>query len=169
MLSVILFEQNLFPAEDFEIEETTVDKVDPKEFELLVKMQTAMNKLMGTYDEFTKELNKIRSARQQFESWKNKKSLIFILRKKKNNSIAGYCIVVNAFVNNVCHVSELYLDKKYRSGGLGKMFLTKVENIMKSKGYNAIRLFCLKNNEAGNGLYNSLGYGVTSSVYSKKL
>lgn len=168
MLSFVLYE-NSFPAADFEIEETTVDKIDPKEFEIFVKMQTAMNKLMGTYDEFTMELNKLRSARQQFESWKNKKALIFILRKKEDKSIAGYCIVVNAFVKNVCHVSELYLDKKYRSGGLGKMLLSKVENIMKSKGYNSIRLFCLKNNEAGNRLYNSLGYDFTSKTYSKKL
>lgn len=168
MLSITLYEI-AFSAADFEIEETTVDKIDPKELEIFVKMQTAMNKLMGTYDEFTRELNKLRSARQQFESWKNKKALIFILRKKENKSIAGYCIVINAFVKNVCHVSELYLDKKYRSGGLGKMFLMNVENIMKSKGYNAIRLFCLKNNEVGNRLYNSLGYGVTSRVYSKKL
>ncbi len=94
---------------------------------------------------------------------------LFLERKKEDKSIAGYCIVVNAFVKNICHVSELYLDKKYRSGGLGKMFLTNVENIMKSKGYNAIRLFCLNNNEVGNRLYNSLGYGVTSRVYSKKL
>ena len=168
MLSIILYEIN-FPADDFEIEETTVDKIDSKEFELFVKMQTTMNKLMGTYDEFRRELNKLRSARQQFESWKNKKALIFILRKKENKSIVGYCIVVNAFVKNVCHVSELYLDKKYRSGGLGKMFLSKVEDIMKSKGYNSIRLFCLNNNEPGNRLYNSLGYGTVSRTYSKKL
>ena len=168
MLSITLYEIT-FPAADFEIEETTVDKIDPKELEIFVKMQTAMNKLMGTYDEFTRELNKLRSARQQFESWKNKKALIFILRKKEDKSIAGYCIVVNAFVKNVCHVSELYLDKKYRSGGLGRMLLSKVENIMKSKGYNSIRLFCLKNNEAGNRLYNSLGYDFTSKTYSKKL
>ncbi len=82
MLSITLYEI-VFPAADFEIEETTVDKIDPKEFEILVKMQTAMNKLMGTYDEFTRELNKLRSARQQFETWKNKKALIFILRKKE--------------------------------------------------------------------------------------
>lgn len=168
MLSFVLYE-NSFPAADFEIEETTVDKIDPKELEIFVKMQTAMNKLMGTYDEFTRELNKLRSARQQFESWKNKKALIFILRKKEDRSIAGYCIVVNAFVKNVCHVSELYLDKKYRSGGLGKMLLSKVENIMKSKGYKSIRLFCLNNNEAGNRLYNSLGYGTNTRTYSKKL
>jgi len=168
MLSFVLYE-NISPAANFEMEETTVDKLDPKEFELLVKMQSDMNKLMGTYDEFTKEFNKLRTSRQQFESWKNKKSLIFILRNKEDRSIAGYCIVVNAFVKNVCHVSELYLDKKYRSNGLGKMFLSEVERIMKSKGYKSIRLFCLNNNEAGNRLYNSLGYSTTQRTYSKKL
>ena len=56
MLSIILYEI-AFPAADFEIEETTVDKIDPNELEIFIKMQTAMNKLMGTYDEFTRELN----------------------------------------------------------------------------------------------------------------
>ena len=49
------------------------------------------------------------------------------------------------------------------------MLLSKVENIMKSKGYKSIRLFCLNNNEAGNGLYKSLGYGTNTRTYSKKL
>ena len=168
MLSFVLYE-NSFPAADFEIEETSLDKISEKELDTLIKMQTTMNKLMGTYDEFTKEFNKTRPVEQQFDFWKKKNAFVFILRKKEDQSIAGYCIVVNAFVKNVCHVSELYLDKKYRSGGLGKMLLSKVENIMKSKGYKSIRLFCLNNNEAGNKLYNSLGYDTNTRTYSKKL
>ena len=112
MLSITLYEI-AFPTTDFTIEETNLDQIDTNDLKTLKKMQTEMDELMGSYDESVREFHKTRTIDQQFEKWKRMNALVFILRNNQNQ-IAGYAIVVRMITPNRCHVSELYLDRKYK-------------------------------------------------------
>ena len=168
MLSIVLYEIT-FPAADFEIEETNFNEINQSDLNTLKKMQTKMDKLTGKYDETIKSFHKINTLEKRFEHWKNKNALVFILRKKDDKTISGYAIVMKMMTPNRCHISELYIDDKYRSGGLGRHLLTQVEQMMKSKGYKTIQLNCSEKNEIGNKLYQSVGYNTQTRLYSKKL
>lgn len=168
MLSITLYEIS-FPVTDFEIEETNFNDINQSDLNILKKMQAKMDKLMSGYDEIIKSFHKNNTLEKRFEHWKNKNALVFILRKKDDKTISGYAIVMKVTTPNRCHVSELYIDDKYRSGGLGRHLLTQVEQMMKSKGYKTIQLNCSEKNEVGNKLYQSVGYNTQTRVYSKKL
>jgi len=171
MISLVLFE-SLFPIEDFHVVEVTFDQLTPKEIQLLKKNQSNMNDLMGSYEPSVREFNKISNVNNvdnMFDRMKKNKSIIYVLRNK-DNEIVGHAFITRMMIKNRFHLSYFYLDKNYRSGGLGTFFLSEVEKQLK-KNHNGsvLQLSCLNKNDAGNKLYQKLGYGVIRRDYAKKI
>lgn len=156
-----------FPTAEFHIVETNFDNLSKEEYEILKKMQTKMNTLMGKYEPSVKEFNKMRTVDQLFEKNKNQKAIIFLL--KKEEKIAGYAVILKYFVKGRYHISDIYLDNRFRSGGIGSFFLSQIEKKLKEKGCTVLQLNCLAANEIGNKLYTKSGYDVFQRAYAKKL
>ena len=157
----------IFPAADFNVVETNFDKISSEDYNTIKNMQEKMNKLMGQYESSVKEFNKLVSIDQTFARHKKQKAIIFLL--KKGEEIVGYSIVLKYFVKGRFHISELYIDKNYRSGGLGQYFLNEIEKRLREKGCTVLQLNCLANNEIGNKLYTKSGFRVFQRAYAKKL
>ena len=156
-----------FPTAEFDVVETNFDNLSKEDYDTLKKMQEKMNKLMGQYESSVKEFNKMRTVDQLFEKNKNQKAIIFLLKKKEK--IAGYAIILKYLIKGRYHISDIYLDKNYRSGGLGYFFLSEIEKKLKEKGCTVLQLNCLAGNEVGNKLYTKSGYSIFQRAYAKKL
>ncbi|NJK40910.1 MAG: GNAT family N-acetyltransferase [Acaryochloridaceae cyanobacterium SU_2_1] len=60
----------------------------------------------------------------------------------------------------VPYISNLAVDSRYRSQGIGRQLLLNCEPVVRQWGYDALYLHVLENNTAARRLYASLGYQV---------
>lgn len=88
-----------------------------------------------------------------------------------NNSIIGYLIGdYRTFPDNRYgfYVSYLYIAKKYRKHGLGKMLMNKIINKCRNQGTKFIILTCDTNDTNIVNFYNKLGFKIDRSLGSNK-
>lgn len=67
------------------------------------------------------------------------------------------------------YIECVYLDEKYRGQGFGKQALYLLENELREKGTDEIKLYVFAHNQAAFGLYKGMGYVIEKPYFSNKL
>ena len=85
------------------------------------------------------------------EKYKKEKSIVYI----EENEVKGFC----RFGENrdedkeLAEIHALYVKNNERRTGIGKKLISKAKEILKSRGYNEVILWCLKENKNGRNFY----------------
>ena len=68
-----------------------------------------------------------------------------------------------------CEVDHVYIDEKYRSGGIGKQLFAFIETHAKAKGCEAIELNTYVQNAASHKFYFNLGFKILGFHFLKEI
>ncbi len=89
------------------------------------------------------------------EKYKKEKSIVYV----EENEVKGFC----RFGENrdedkeLAEIHALYVKNNERRTGIGKKLISKAKEILKSRGYNEVILWCLKENKNGRNFYEKVG------------
>ena len=92
-----------------------------------------------------------------------------------NDEIIGYIVggieEVSDYRNitNICEVENMWVDEKYRSQGIGKQFMDKLEIWAREKGINRMRAITSYKNEKAIKFYKREGYSEYDLILEKDL
>lgn len=110
----------------------------------------------------------------------------FTAHYNQNIKNENYIYLVAVYENNVigflsCHgqvllhhnatvyeIQEMYIDEKYRSCGVGKQMLQKLERILRGKDFDVLEVTSNKRREAAHGFYIDNGFDSTHLKFTKK-
>lgn len=67
------------------------------------------------------------------------------------------------------YIQSFYLDEKYRRQGLGKQTLYSLEDELREKGINTIKLYVFAHNQAAFSLYQKTGYVIEQSYFNNEV
>lgn len=67
------------------------------------------------------------------------------------------------------YIESIYIDEKYHGKGLGKRTLYSLENELREKGINMIKLYVFAHNQAAFSLYKNKGYVIEQSYFSNEI
>jgi len=131
---------NLFKSdfpEKFIVEETTPDKISPKDKDYIDKRQEELYKYLSASVEIQthgkKKLD--RKYIPTIESLKKEKGILFLLKKKTGKKLIGY-IFVNFPNKKTYNFRHLYLEPEVDNDEYGRKFTENVDEILFSRGYN---------------------------------
>jgi len=80
-------------------------------------------------------------------------------KRSINSDIIGVCELIRDWKReNAAFIHSFYIDKKYRNKGIGKKFLDKVINILKSENFKVVELTVSPDNKAASQLYEKFGF-----------
>ena len=92
-----------------------------------------------------------------------------------NDEIIGYIVggieEVSDYRNitNICEAENMWVDEKYRSQGIGKQFMNKLELWAREKGINRMRAIASYKNEKAIKFYKREGYSEYDLILEKDL
>lgn len=100
---------------------------------------------------------------EDMEEWylgrSNRHKVIVI--EDSNKNILGWASL-NVFNSRKCYAGvadiSIYIDRKLRGKGLGKLLLLKLEEVAKEQGFHKLVLSTFKFNELGQNLYKKMGF-----------
>lgn len=106
-------------------------------------------------DEFLDNLNYKDRAERQKKKYEKEKSIVYI----ENEEILGFCRLGESRegLEDYGEVIALYVREDIHGKGIGKKLINKAKEILKSKGYNKMILWCLKENKNARGFYEKVG------------
>lgn len=96
------------------------------------------------------------------KSIKDRNSLVLIAQD--NNKYIAYSIALIKknipvfFIKKYGHIYDLYVDKKYRSKGVGRKLMNKTKEFLKKKKIKFISLEVIHNNSAAIKFYENYGF-----------
>ncbi len=64
--------------------------------------------------------------------------------------------------NDAFDISDVLIDRRYQRRGYGKIMLKQAMQILQQHGAKTLTLYCSRNNEAAQRLYQSVGFSITS-------
>ena len=84
---------------------------------------------------------------------------LFIAGNNKNDTLIGVCeIIRNYLVPTTAFIHSFYVDSESRNRGIGKMFLKRVLDELKSDSFKEVQLTVDPGNVAASLLYRSFGF-----------
>ena len=97
----------------------------------------------------------------------NDESVIFIARE--NNTAVGFVQLYASFCSvdaiKIFILYDLYVDKKSRQSGVGKLLMNKASEFAKQSGASRLDLLTAFSNKAGQHLYEKLGYKIANDEF----
>lgn len=88
---------------------------------------------------------------------------LFIAGNNKNNRIIGVCEIIRSYsVPSMVFIHSFYIDHGSRNKGIGKFFLGKVLDELKSASFKEVQLTVDADNKAASNLYTGFGFEVKS-------
>lgn len=106
-------------------------------------------------DEYLDNLN----YKDRIERFRNKyekeKSIVYI----ENEEILGFCRLGESRegLENYGEIIALYVKKDVHGKGIGRKLVNKAKEILKSRGYEKMILWCLKENKPARNFYQKVG------------
>ena len=83
--------------------------------------------------------------------------------------VTGLWYQTRHYSGRSCEVDHVYIDEKYRSGGIGKKLFSFIETHIKNKGCETIELNTYVQNAASHKFYFSLGFKILGFHFLKKI
>lgn len=86
--------------------------------------------------------------------------LVVVEGKEETESILGYAVadIDRKKQSKIGHILSIAIGKKYRRRGFGSRLLSKLINVLKSKGCNGVVLEVRVSNNVANSFYQKLGF-----------
>ena len=148
-----------------------------------MKIRKARKEDINQYLELVKESNKeyskivgkqIKTNKKKirelfYNSIKSKEKLILIA--EENNQILGY-LVCSFYISNYqksCYMDYLFVQKKERGKGIGKLLINDINQILKNKKLEKCRLDVNVKNISAINLYKKLGFKIYQYGLEKNL
>lgn len=88
---------------------------------------------------------------------------------KKLIGVTGLWYCTRHYSGKSVELDHVIIDKDYRNKGLGKEFMTWIENYVKEKGYEAIELNTYVQNYPSHKFYYNLGFEILGYHFLKKI
>jgi ribosomal-protein-alanine N-acetyltransferase len=86
--------------------------------------------------------------------------LVVVEKKEETESILGYAVadIDKKIQSKIGHILSIAIGKKYRRRGFGSRLLSKLINVLKSKGCNGVVLEVRVSNDGAHSFYRKLGF-----------
>lgn len=106
-------------------------------------------------DDYLDNLNYKDREQRLRSKYVKEKSLVYV----ENKEILGFCRLGESRegLEDYGEVIALYVKEDEHGKGIGKKLINKAKEILKSKGYNKMILWCLKENKPARGFYKNVG------------
>ena len=103
-----------------------------------------------SFQNFNKELDNIQ------KQYSRPEGILFILFDQQGFPIG--CFGIRALENSICELKRMFLKKRVRGTGLGKLMMTKAIESAKELGYKKMRLDTLASMHPAVSLYRKIGF-----------
>lgn len=104
-------------------------------------------------DDYLKNLNYKDREKRIRAKYNKETGVVFV----EDNEIKGFCRFGKNEDENLAEIYALYVKNNYRRKGVGKKLIEQVKEILKSKGYKEMILWCLKENINARNFYEKSG------------
>ena len=86
--------------------------------------------------------------------------LVIVEKEEETESILGYAVadIDKKIQSKIGHILSIAIGKKYRRRGFGSRLLSKLINVLKSKGCNGVVLEVRVSNDVAHSFYRKLGF-----------
>ena len=92
-----------------------------------------------------------------------------VFKEDRLIGVTGLWYQTRHYSGRSCEVDHVYIDEKYRSGGIGKQLFAFIEMHVKAKGCEAIELNTYVQNAASHKFYFNLGFKILGFHFLKEI